>query len=385
MDHSRSFRILIVSADHFLAEDIYRILSLAREYDTFIANTAEEAEEMAVRLRPDLIVIDTDLPGNGYALCRNLRTLAPVRETPILMLISSANTGARVAALEAGGDDVIVKPFHPDELLYRTKSLLIRRRSGPARLSVPPEIRGRVLAFFGCKGGVGTTTIAVNTAIALHRVTSKPVLLVDADFHFGDVGVQLDLSPPPDISDLLAADTLDSLVVQQSVHRHSSGLHVLLNPATFQDVQEITPDHLVNVLNFLSTIYDYIVVDCHSCYDERNLALLSRADEILLTLTPEISPIRNANTFLHLAEEIGIPPNAIHLVLNRANSNRRISWREVERSLNARVEFWLVSSGHWIVQSLTSGVPMVIGQPSHPFSEQIVQMAKSLAVSTKVA
>ncbi len=381
MVQTSPFRILIASANHFLAEDLYRVLS-SEGYDVFVAHTSEEAEDLAVRLKPDLIVIDTHIPPDGYVLCRQLRTNTQLPRIPILMLIDSQDLGARVAVLEAGGDDYLVKPFPPDELLYRSKSLLVRYRSGPAPLPTPAENQGRVLVFFGCKGGMGTTTIAVNCAIALHRTTRKPVLLLDADLHFGDVSVQLDLSAPPDITHLLPhLETLSPLLVQEAIQNHMSGIHVLLAPPDFQDARAITPDQLTVLLNYLSTMYDYIIVDCHACYDDRNLALLSRADNIFLILTPEVSPIRNASHFMRLAEQLGIPLSAVQPVLNRANSNRRIGVREIERYLNTQVKFWLVSSGHTLVQSLTHGVPVVVSQPSHPFSQQIIQIVRSLVTS----
>ena len=377
MVQTSPFRVLIASSNRFLAEDMYQVLT-SEGYDVFLADTSEEAENLALRLRPDLIIIDVQIPPSGYELCRQLRTNTALSHIPVLMLIDSRDISARVAVLEAGGDDYLVKPFPSDELLYRSRSLLVRYRSGPTRQPITTSNQGRVMVFFGSKGGVGTTTIAVNCAIAIHQVTRKPVLLLDADLHLGDVSVQLDLSAPPDITHLLRLDELTPLHLQEAIQHHMSGIHVLLAPPDFQEARAITPDQLTTLINFLSTVYDYIIVDSRACFDDRNLALLSRADEIFLTLTPEVSPIRNTSAFLRLAEQIGIPLNAVHLVLNRANSNRSIGLRAVERHLNTRVEFWLVSSGQVIVRSLTQGVPMIISQPSHPFSEQIVQMARTI-------
>ncbi len=375
-------RILVVSTDRLLAEDIYRVLT-KESFDVFLADAVDEAVVLAKHVRPHLVIVDAaSAPEEGYALCRHLRASVAHRNVLVLALVGSHEIAERVAALEAGSDDYVVKPFHPEELLYRVKSLLVRGKAMPVSPVGGYERQGRIVACFGCKGGVGTTTVAVNCAIALRRLTSGLVVLVDADFHFGDVGIHLDLNAPPDVTYLLDhLDHLSPLVVQQAVQQHTSGLHVLLSPSSPEEARAITADQVAAILGVLSTMYDYVLVDCHTGYDDPTLAALAEADEILLVLTPEISPIHNASSFLHSANRMGVLPSAVHLVLNRANSNANIGRKEVERFVKARVEFWLVSSGRQIVQSITRGVPMVMGKPSHPFSEQIVNMARALIAS----
>ena len=107
------------------------------------------------------------------------------------MLTAEREVEQKVRGLRAGADDYLIKPFHPAELLARIKSLLARFAPRDALLARPPM--GRVLAFYGAKGGVGTTTIAINAAIALHRELGRKVCLVDGNLQFGDHRVFLDL------------------------------------------------------------------------------------------------------------------------------------------------------------------------------------------------
>ena len=86
---------------------------------------------------------------------------------PIIMLTAEREVEQKVRGLRAGADDYLIKPFHPAELLARIKSLLARFAPRDTLLARPPM--GRTVAFYGAKGGVGTTTIAINAAIACHR------------------------------------------------------------------------------------------------------------------------------------------------------------------------------------------------------------------------
>ena len=98
---------------------------------------------------------------------------ARVSHVPIIMLTSDKDVQQKVRALRAGADDYLIKPFHPAELLARMKSLIARFAPSDTLMGRPPM--GRVHAYYGAKGGVGTTTIAINAAIALQGLGRRVV------------------------------------------------------------------------------------------------------------------------------------------------------------------------------------------------------------------
>ena len=106
---------------------------------------------------------------DGYAATQQIRAAEEGgKRVPIIMLTAEADVGERVKGLRAGADDDIVKPFHPLELMARIKALLARGGTlTPAAAGTDSPTLGRLAVFYGAKGGVGTTTIAINTAIAM--------------------------------------------------------------------------------------------------------------------------------------------------------------------------------------------------------------------------
>ena len=108
------------------------------------------------------------------------------------MLTSEKEVEQKVRGLRAGADDYLVKPFHQAELLARMRGLLSRFTATDGGAVGRPPL-GKMIAFYGAKGGVGATTIAINTAIALHDELDRKVALVDAVLQFGDHRVFLDL------------------------------------------------------------------------------------------------------------------------------------------------------------------------------------------------
>jgi pilus assembly protein CpaE len=230
---------------------------------------------------------------------------------------------------------------------------------------------------------VGKTTVAVNTAVTLHRKSGGRVLIFDADFFFGDVGVHLNLPPTRSVVDLIEhLDEIDPELVEQVVLRHSSGMRVLLSPFRPEKAELVTPEHVKRLLVYLAEQYDYVIVDCHSAYDERTLSILERADEIMLVVTPEVGPIKNTSVFLDIAGKLGLSLDKIHVILNRSNSDVGINIQEIERSFKHRVEFSIVSGGRPVVLSVNHGQPLTLVKPDHPVSQEIFRITDWLIKNT---
>lgn len=362
-------------------------LCATMHYSAIATASGEAALTQAAARPPDLVITEIDLPGmNGYDLCRKFRANEATRRIPLLVLTSKGEVREKIAGFEAGADDYLAKPFVPEELAYRIKSLLARRDNHSEARGLPAK-RGHVIALFGTKGGVGRTTIGVNLALELQRLTRGRTVLFDADFFFGDIALHLNVPPAHTILDLIGRmDQLDPELLDQVLVPHSSGARVLLSPRNPEDVETIQPVHIKKLLDALAAFYDYIVVDCQSIYDERTLTILEKADAILLVIKPEVGCVKNMAVFSELAVKLELPfDKKIHIVLNRSNTKSGIGAKDIERIFRRPIAFHVPSGGNAVVMSVNRGVPLVIEQPNHPFSVQVTQMARALAQALPVS
>ncbi|RME09529.1 MAG: response regulator [Ardenticatenia bacterium] len=376
---SRTYRILVVDDDWVSAELVRRVLERVG-YEAFVVHSPEDALNALEKEMFDAAILDVMLPGmDGFTLARRIRQDPKTRLIPILMLTSMGDLSDKIAGFEAGVDDYVTKPFDSNELVYRLRALLLRaeesRGAGLAQVDRSAAPRGKVIAVFGTKGGVGKTLISVNLSIALQQKTQKRVAIFDADLLFGDVGVHLNLPTVRSIVDLI--DQIDSLdeYAEQVLVPHSSGVYALLSPFRPEEAELVTAEHIGKVLEWLQTRFDYVVVDCPPAYDDRVLVVLEKADVILIVVTPEIGPLKNMSVFLDLAEQLGLSYDKIHLILNRANSNVGINVQTIERTLRHRVALQVVSGGRAVVLSVNRGVPIVLDHPNALISQQIRQIA----------
>src|SRR5207253_168356 len=185
-------KILVVDDDQNVQRQL--IYTLKQEgYEVVQASDGAEGFRLWGAEEPALILLDVTLPKlDGYQVATKIRAEEGANgHVPIVMLTAERQVEQKVRGLRAGADDYLVKPFHPAELTARIRSLLARFTTTESALTRPPL--GRILAYYGAKGGVGTTTIAINSAIALHRELGRRVALVDGNLQFGDHRVFLDL------------------------------------------------------------------------------------------------------------------------------------------------------------------------------------------------
>ncbi|GAA2606314.1 MULTISPECIES: response regulator transcription factor [Streptomyces] len=162
-------RILIVDDEPAVREALQR--SLAFEgYDTEVAVDGADALEKAAAYRPDLVVLDIQMPRmDGLTAARRIRGAGDL--TPILMLTARDTVGDRVTGLDAGADDYLVKPFELDELFARIRALLRRSSYAPAALATAED--DDVLAFADLSMDLATREV---------RRGGRPVELTRTEF-----------------------------------------------------------------------------------------------------------------------------------------------------------------------------------------------------------
>ena len=370
--------ILIVDDD----PNVQRLLSYTLRQEGFEVSVVGDGAE-ALRAwhaaRPGLILLDVMLPKlDGYAVAQRIREdEAGASHTPIIMLTAEGDVEQRVRGLRAGADDYVMKPFHPAELLARIRGLLAR--FAPSDEESVQRPTGHVLAFYGAKGGVGATTLAVNTAIALHRHLGRSVVLVDGNLQFGDHRVFLDLGlDRKSIVDVVSAPTIDAELVRQVVVRHDSGIDLLLAPPSPETAELVTAEALPIILDILSATYDYVIVDVDKRLDEVNLRVFDAAEAIYVVLTADLSSLKNVRIMLETLANLGYDGGRVRLVLNRSTAFTGINVKNAENALRRPIAHHVVNDYRGAISALNSGAPVLDTKAESPLGRAIVELARGI-------
>jgi len=371
-------KILVVDDD----PNVQRLLqyTLKQEgYEVVISADGADGFRLWGAESPDLILLDVMLPKlDGYQVAAKIRSdEGASAHVPIIMLTAEREVEQKVRGLRAGADDYLIKPFHPAELLARIKSLLARFAPRDVLLARPPM--GRILAFYGAKGGVGTTTIAINAAIALHRELGRKVALVDANLQFGDHRVFLDLGlDRKSIVDIVTAPSIDVELVRQVMVKHDSGVDLLLAPPSPETAELVRPEHLPIIADHLTTMYDYILVDVDKRLDDVNLGIFEVAEEVFVVMTADLSCLKNVRLILETMTHLGYPAGKVQLVLNRSNAFTGINVKNAEGALKRTIDHQVVNEYRGAISALNSGAPFMFTKADSALGGSLLHFARGI-------
>ena len=371
-------KILVVDDD----ANVQRLLqyTLKQEgYDVVVASDGAEGFRLWGAEAPDLILLDVMLPKlDGYQVAAKIRSEeGTASHVPIIMLTAEREVEQKVRGLRAGADDYLIKPFHPAELLARIKSLLARFAPQETLVGRPPL--GRVLALYGAKGGVGTTTIAINAAIALHRELGRKVALVDGNLQFGDHRVFLDLGlDKKSIVDLVSAPNIDSDLVRQVMVKHDSGVDLLLAPPSPETAELVSHDQMIVILDVLRKLYDYVVIDIDKRLDDINLGVLEAADTMFVVMTADLSCLKNVRLVLETIGHLGYEADKVQLVLNRSNAFTGINVKNAEGALKRTIDHQIVNEYRGAISTLNSGAPFMFTKADSLLGRALLGFARTV-------
>ncbi len=384
-------RVLVVDDIPETRDHLTKLLGFESDIDVVgSAASGREAIQMATKLRPDIVLMDINMPDmDGIAATEQLSANVPGSAVVMMSVQGEADYLRR--SMLAGAREFLVKPFSSDELTASIRQVAMRERDKRTKIGVPPVHSqvaggngagpgGRVVAVFSPKGGVGRTTVSVNVAVAAAKELGQRVVVMDGSFQFGDVGVLLNLSPKSnsiaDLIPVLEAGEVDS--IETFVMEHTSGISVLLAPPSPEMAETITATSVRQVLEALRRSHDLVVVDCTAFFNDTTLAILDEADVILTMLSLEITSIKNMRLFLEVADQLGYVGDKIRLVLNRADSSLGIRVADVEQSIGRKIDETIVSDGRSVVYALNRGIPFFISNREAQVSQDILRLARSL-------
>jgi len=345
--------ILLLDSDPEAGASIDAILSVAGYTITLTADTNEAFARAAEH---ELVIIDmTTGPKSAVDICREIRATPAMAAVPVLCVSS------RIDALQVR--------FH------RSRDLApLAAADGLA-----PGRTRRTVAVYSPKGGVGTTTIAVNIAVA--AVASRPdrVVLVDMARQFGGVATHLNLDLKRTLADVVRDDSAlrEPELLRTYAMRHGSGLHVLAAAATPESAETITPVHVAQILSTLLRSYDLVVVDAGSTLDERALTIFEAAERVILPVYPEMAGLNAMHALLEYLAETGSVGMKSTVVLNYVFARDILKVRDVESGLGAKVAFELPYDPFLYLKAVNEGVPIVVGAPRSAPAEGLVRLSAS--------
>jgi DNA-binding response OmpR family regulator/CO dehydrogenase nickel-insertion accessory protein CooC1 len=373
-------RILIVD-DHSETVRLMTMVLQRQGYETLVAYDGETAIELAESKQPDLVLLDIMMPGtDGYQVSRILRERSATTNIPILMFSAKDQVDDRVAGYESGADDYLTKPIHPAELVTRVKSLLSRSK----RLGVAASRKGYVVGILAPKGGVGSSSLAINLAVSYHRRTNQTVIAAELRPGYGSWGYEMKTQGNGNLSNLLrfSPNAITSDRIKEALASTTFGVQLLLSSNQIRDTKLChSYDQFKKIITQLPVLSAVCILDIGAGFIANLEDVLGLCDEILLVIEPFPTTLKMAQQLIVDIENRGMSERKLitPILMNRMDIDHQVTGPEIQKYLGKEIRFSIPHDPKLALQAARDQVPMVLSDPDSDIAHQYSDLARDLA------
>lgn len=372
---SGALRISICDPNDLTRDDLKKyLIGMDKIWLEADCSRYEFFNEIVEQTNPDVAIIDIDSDEEkSLGLIESIVKSFPNCR---IVAVSSRTDGQLILrAMRAGAREFLNSPVQIDELVNA-----LDRVSSDAEGGGRSKKSGTVISIAGASGGVGTTSIAVNLAVALAQNPDHSVVLVDLDLSLGDADVFLDMIPDYTLLDVAQnISRLDLALLRKSLTKHDSGVYLLPRPVQLEEVDTITGDDFKKVIGLLRASFSHLVIDLSKAYSKLDVAALQSSEHILLLTQLDLPCLRNVVRLLTSLEVYEGVSEKIRIVVNRSGLEKtQISANKAEETIDREI-FWRIPNNFSIISECrNNGVPLQQQAPKAAITSSIMELAEKL-------
>jgi DNA-binding response OmpR family regulator len=328
----------------------------------------------------DVVLLDLSLPDSqGFETFRRLRLRS--NGVPVIVLSGVDDEQLALKAVQKGAQDYLVKGQVATSSLVRSIRHAIERDKRLAAQLGGWRKPGKVIAFVGAKGGVGTTTVALNVAAVLAR-EQKQVIAVELRDYPGSFSLQMDRKPFEDLGGLLKlpADQIDTGQVARCLTDSSHGFRILFGPQHVPIPAPITPGQVDAILTELARLGEYVVLDLPVHPAPANQAALRRASFVALTVGRDLASTALGGLAVELFESWGVSKERVGaVVVHQGVYESNFKLAELRERVRCQIVSIVQPDAHACALAEKLGVPVVLSQPHELAAVAMSKLADQIA------
>lgn len=298
----------------------------------------------------------------------------------VFLLSGVTDPGILIQALKVGAKEFFTLPLKGEEVTKALLAFQAARMSVEKRPTAEPGKEGTIIYVVGSKGGVGTTTVAVNLAENLLDADSgKTVSLIDMNLLFGDIPIFLGMeSPLFDWAEVARNITrLDSTFLMGTLYKHPSGLHVLPSPTSIFETFSSGPEIMTKLLRLMRTMFDYVVIDGGQDLGEMAKATMRLADKVVIVTLLNLPCLINVKRLREAFLRLGYPSDdRVSIVANRSHKKSgNISVADAERTLKKKIAWAIPNDFPNTMNAINMGKTLSDVAPASEIRKEISKIA----------
>jgi len=305
----------------------------------------------------DLLILEIEEePKKRLQFVNTLKTSGIVRD--VFFTSSNKDPEILIEALRMGVKEFFPQPINKEDV----KNAMIKiKRQKEGKKEDDAMKKGKIINVFGSKGGVGTTTIAVNLAASLATLKNpSSVVLIDMKPVFGEIATILNVDPMFSWLEVTKnISRLDPTYLMSILSRHSSGVYVLPSPVELAEDYTANPQALATLIRLMQTMFDFVVIDSGQSLDDVSREVMKLSDTVLLVCVLSLSCIINIQRLQDILQKYGYPEEEkIGIIVNRFVRKSEISLQDAEKSLNKKISFIIPNAYRVSMNAINEGKPL---------------------------
>ena len=369
-------------------EDVFKTISKIIK-DTSNLNLIENLKDDrtiddVIRNTPEIIMLEiADSVKDEISFIEEVNAIMPT--TIIIAIFKESNREQIQNVLLAGARAFCVQPLKRKDFqstINRVIELQDRLIKSTLQISTDDESEDKAhktLIVFSPRGGVGTTTIASNLAIAIQNNSNKKTLLLDGKQFFGHLDIFFNVMSRNNLLDLIPhLSELDQVLLDEVIVDHVSGIDLLLGPNSLPGAQGLHPENYYSLVNILQNIYEYIVIDGGNSVTENTVTLLDVSQTIVLVINPDLASLKDARDFIGICNSLTYPPEKLVVLLNNSGLRNSLDITEINKALGREVFGVIPSEPGIAMDAINFGVPAFYRDKKRKFSRSINKISKKM-------
>ncbi|SFT62877.1 pilus assembly protein CpaE [Mesorhizobium sp. YR577] len=264
---------------------------------------------------PNLIILESR--SEPKALLQSLQELSEYCDpsSKVVIIGHYNDVGLYRELIRSGISEYVVAPISMVDIVSVISSLFVDPEAEPI---------GRSIAFIGAKGGVGSSTIAHNIAWSMSTLFSSEVMVADLDLAFGTANINFDQDPAQGIAEaVFAPERIDEVYLDRLLAQCAERLSLLAAPSTLDRVYDFDPEAFAQIIDTAQRSAPLLVLDVPHIWSGWSKNTLMKADDIVITATPELANLRNTKNLIDMLKKLRPNDGPPKLVLNQAGVPKR--------------------------------------------------------------
>ncbi len=357
-------------------------------YELKHVRTGKKGLETLRSYDPEMLILDLRLPDiDGFEITKRLRNDPDYGHIPVILITTENALEDKLKAFELGVDDYLVKPFPPEELVARLGILARRGKIMKIALKMDegPATASSSIAVHSLRGGIGSSSIALNLALSFRQIWGRSTLLVDGVFAAGQIAMMLNVNPHATWESLVGVslEEIDEDVLSELILLHKNeGINYIAAPRNPIASDSFNEEFWKVVLPQINGHSDFLVIDTAHDFSDITISLLNEVETILLVVTPDMASLRAAVSTLDVYDQLGFSPAKIKLVLNYNSNVTGIQQSQLEKVFERSFDYIIPHEPKEVFRAINFGEPFILENYDLPVSIALEDMAFDLSDSS---